>query len=201
MEPLRVITSWAVPIRVANIDTDVITPMRRITGGNEHPMHHYAFEAMRYVGGDGDVGEPDPSFPLNDPELAGAQIMLTGPGFGIGSSRETAPMALAALGFRVLIGPSFGDIFFNNCFQQAILPIVVPDEIVERLRGVIGVDLEGQTITSGAETISFDVNPLRKLCLLDGTDLLGLTLSHVDAITEWQAADRERRPWVWETVT
>jgi len=201
MEPLRVVRSVAVPILVPNVDTDVITPMRRITGGAAQPMHHYAFEAMRYLGGDGDTGAPDPSFPLNDPALTGAQIMLTGPNFGCGSSRETAPMAIAALGFRVLIGTSFGDIFFNNCFQQGILPIVVDDDVVHALRGELTVDLDAQTITSkDGALVAFDVNPLRKACLLEGTDLVGLSLGYADIIAEWQARDRSARAWAWDPV-
>jgi 3-isopropylmalate/(R)-2-methylmalate dehydratase small subunit len=204
MEPLRTVRSRVVPLLTPNIDTDVITPMRRITGGSPHPMHHYAFEAMRYLGGDGDTGEPDPAFPLNDPTLADAQIMVTGPNFGCGSSRETAPMAIAALGFRVLIGPSFGDIFFNNCFQQGILPIVVDAGVTDRVAsaGELTVDLDKQTIqTRDGDVIAFDVNPLRKACLLEGSDLVGLSLGQLAAIDAWQAADRVTRPWVWEPVT
>jgi 3-isopropylmalate/(R)-2-methylmalate dehydratase small subunit len=201
MDPLVRVQSVAVPLLLANIDTDVITPMRRLTGGATHPLHHYAFEAMRYIGGDGDTGAPDPSFPLNDPAFAGAQIMVTGPNFGCGSSRETAPMAIAALGFRVLIGAGFGDIFFNNCFQQGLLPIVVPPDVVARLAGELTVDLDTQTITtSDGSVIDFDVNPLRKACLLEGTDLVGLTLGYADDVVSWQARDRVAHPWVWETV-
>jgi 3-isopropylmalate/(R)-2-methylmalate dehydratase small subunit len=204
MEPLRTVRSRVVAILAPNVDTDVITPMRRITGRSPHPMHHYAFEAMRYVGGDGDTGEPDPGFPLNDPESAGARIMVTGPNFGCGSSRETAPMAIAALGFRVLVGTSFGDIFFNNCFQQGILPIVVAEDVIPRLvgDGEIAVDLDAQRITTAnGDAIPFDVNALRKACLLEGTDLVGLSLSHLEAVDTWQARDRATRPWVWEPVT
>ena len=89
MEPLSTVRSRAVPLLVANVDTDVITPMRRITGRSQHPMHHYGFEAMCYIGGDGDTGAPNPSFPLNDPAFAGAEIMLTGPNFGCGSPSST----------------------------------------------------------------------------------------------------------------
>lgn len=199
MEPLRTVRSRAVPILAPNIDTDVITPMRRITGGSARPLHHYAFEPLRYIDGDGDAGEPDPAFPLNDPARRGSAIMLTGPNFGCGSSRETAPQAIAELGFRVLIGSSFGDIFYNNCFQQGILPVVVPPEVVDHLDGVITVDLESQTVTAGdGPPTRFEVNPLRKACLLEGTDLIGLTLGYHDQIAEWQRRDRTGRPWVWD---
>lgn len=204
MEPLVAVRSRAVPILLANVDTDVITPMRRITGGSAHPMHHYAFEALRYTGGDGDTGAPDPSFALNDSALAGAQIMLTGPNFGCGSSRETAPMAIAALGFRVLIGSTFGDIFFNNCFQQGILPIAVDIDDVDRLAAggdVLDVDLDAQAITDGSgRVLGFEVNALRKACLLEGIDLIGLTLGYRDAIDAFQARDRGARPWIWDLV-
>jgi 3-isopropylmalate/(R)-2-methylmalate dehydratase small subunit len=201
-EPLRTVRSLAVPILIENVDTDVITPMRRITGGSPHPLHHYAFEALRYLGGDGDTGPPDPAFPLNDPAFAGASIMLTGPNFGCGSSRETAPMAIAALGFRVLIGSSFGDIFFNNCFQQGVLPITLDESTVAGLGGELTVDLEAQTVTAAdGTTIGFEVNPLRKACLLEGTDLIGMSLGYAARISEWQDEDRPRRPWVWDTVS
>jgi 3-isopropylmalate dehydratase, small subunit len=204
MEALTAVQSWAMPLLLANIDTDVITPMRRITGGAIHPLAHYAFESLRYTGGDGDTGEPDPAFALNDPAFAGAEIMLTGPNFGCGSSRETAPMAIAALGFRVLIGSSFGDIFFNNCFQQGILPIVLPADEIERLaadRGTLAVDVDAQTITDvHGRMIDFDVNALRKACLLEGTDLVGLTLAYASDIDAFQARDRSARPWIWDLV-
>lgn len=201
-EPLHTVRSIALPILIENVDTDVITPMRRITGGSPHPLHHYAFEALRYLGGDGDTGRPDPAFPLNDPAFAGASIMLTGQNFGCGSSRETAPMAIAALGFRVLIGSSFGDIFFNNCFQQGVLPITLDESTVAGLGGELTVDLEAQTVTAAdGTTIGFEVNPLRKACLLEGTDLIGMSLGHANRIGEWQDEDRARRPWVWETVS
>ncbi len=201
MEPLRAVRSIAVPLLVANVDTDLITPMRRITGGTRHPLHHYAFEALRYLGGDGDTGRPDPDFPLNDARYAGASIMLTGPNFGCGSSRETAPMAIAALGFRVLIGSSFGDIFFNNCFQQGILPITMDPATVAGLGGELSVDLEAQTVTAADGTVTgFEVNPLRRACLLEGTDLIGMSLRQAERIREWQERDRAVRPWVWETV-
>jgi 3-isopropylmalate/(R)-2-methylmalate dehydratase small subunit len=157
---------------------------------------------MRYTDGDGDTGRPDPAFPLNDPALAGAQIMLTGSNFGCGSSRETAPMAIGALGFRVLIGSTFGDIFFNNCFQQGLLPIALAPPDVEALAsdgGELTVDLEAQTITDArGRTTGFEINALRKACLLEGTDLIGLTLGLGDDIDRWQARDRSSRPWIWE---
>jgi 3-isopropylmalate/(R)-2-methylmalate dehydratase small subunit len=203
-EPFRPVRSRAVPLLLPNIDTDVITPMRRITGvSGKRRLDYYAFESLRYLGGDGDLGEPDVGFPLNDPALAGAQIMLTGPNFGSGSSRETAPIAIAMLGFRVLIGPSFGDIFYANCFQQRLLPIVLPEDVVARLAahdGELLVDVEHQTITpagGAGELVPFEVNALRKTCLLEGLDLVGLALAHHDEIDRYQQQARHDRPWLY----
>ncbi|MCU1352778.1 MAG: 3-isopropylmalate dehydratase, small subunit [Acidimicrobiales bacterium] len=203
-EPFAPVRSRAVPLLLPNIDTDVITPMRRITGASGgRGLAYYAFESLRYQGGDGDLGEPDPGFPLNDPAFAGAQIMLTGTNFGSGSSRETAPVAIAMLGFRVLVGPSFGDIFYANCFQQGLLPIVLPADVVAGLAahdGELLVDLEHQTITpagGAAATVPFEVNALRKTCLLEGLDLVGLALAHRDDIDRYQQQARRDRPWLY----
>jgi 3-isopropylmalate/(R)-2-methylmalate dehydratase small subunit len=196
------VRSRAVPLLLPDIDTDVITPMRRMGLTTEgRGLDHYAFESLRYVGGDGDLGEPDPAFPLNDPALAGAQILITGPNFGTGSSRETAPMAIALLGFRVLVGPGFGDIFFANCFQQGLLPIVLPEDSVSQLaahHGDLAVDLDHQTITpSGGAPVPFEVNALRKTCLLEGLDLVGLALARRDQIDAYQQRARRERPWLF----
>lgn len=202
MTPFTVVTSPMVPILAPNIDTDQITPMRRMTGGQQHPLHHYAFEARRYIGGDGDTGEPDPTFALNDPRLTGAQIMLTGPNFGCGSSRETAPVAIADLGFRVLIGTSFADIFHANCYQQGLLPITVDTAVLERLvdldDAAVEVDLEQQTVTHAPSGFvhRFDIDELRKECLLEGQDLVALTLQRADRIADFEATHRRAHPWI-----
>lgn len=208
MEPLTIVESRAVPVMNANIDTDIITPMQRLTGNSDKPLAHYAFEPLRYVGGDGDTGEPDPDFALNQPQFAEARIMLCGENFGCGSSRESAPRAIADLGYRCLIGTSFGDIFFNNCFQQGILPIVLDAELIEALLAdaregkVFRVDLSGQTITvEGNDPLPFWVNGLRKKSLMEGLDDIGITLTMAAEIDEWQARDRERRPWVWPATS
>ena len=205
MEPLRHVRSVAVPMLLPNVDTDVMTPMRRLTGGAAHPLDHYAFEALRYLGGDGDTGEPDPAFPLNDPSFAGAQIMLTGPNFGCGSSRESAPMAIARLGFRVIVGSTFGDIFFSNCFQQGLLPIRLAPADVTALAAdpgaVIEVDVVAQTIVAGGVRVDFELNPLRKACLLEGTDLVGLSLTYADDISAFEARHRDAQPWVFDVAT
>jgi 3-isopropylmalate/(R)-2-methylmalate dehydratase small subunit len=201
-EPFQIVCSRAVPLLVPDIDTDVITPMRRMGGGlGGRGLDYYAFESLRYIGGDGDRGEPNPACPLNDPELALAQVLLAGANFGSGSSRETAPMAIAMLGFRVLIAPSFGDIFYANCFQQGLLPIVLPETTVAELacwQVELQVDLSGQTITPiGAESIPFEVNPLRKICLLEGVDFIGLAVARSDDINRYQLQARRETPWIF----
>ena len=203
MEKLNRLVSRAVPIMRPNIDTDIITPMNRLTAADAgRSIGYYAFEPLRYAGGDGDTGIPDPAFPLNDPLYAEARIMICGENFGCGSSRESAPVAIAELGFRCLIGTSFGDIFFNNCFQQGILPIVLAS--VEPLvaacaaGGEFDLDLEAQVLTTPAgAALPFDVNPLKKEALLRGVDDLGLILSHRDEIDAFEARDRHARPWIY----
>ena len=205
MGKLTRVAGPAVPILAANIDTDVITPMIRLTTRLERPLADYAFEALRYLDGNADSGEPDPSFPLNQERFHGAKIMLCGANFGCGSSRESAPAAIAGLGIRCLIGPSFGDIFFNNCFQQGILPVVLPSATVLVLArqaqsgGRFEVDLNDQTIVDArGATHAFQVTGLRKRSLMEGLDDIGLTLQLDDEIRRWQERDSAARPWIYE---
>lgn len=200
MDPLRSVTSRAVALLLPDVDTDVITPMKRLTGPNPHPLAHYAFEPLRYTGGDADTGAPDPSFPLNRPGAAGAEILLVGDNFGCGSSRESAPAALAALGFRCLIGPSFGSIFASNCFQIGLLPVVADRAVVEDLAAVDGpltVDLELQQIVwPPGLSVSFECDPYHRAALLDGLDGIEVTLRRRAAIDEFTDRDRLDRPWI-----
>jgi 3-isopropylmalate/(R)-2-methylmalate dehydratase small subunit len=203
MEPFVTVEGAAAPLLIPNVDTDVITPMNRLVGGNAHPLHHYAFEPYRYVGGDGDLGEPNPEFTLNRAEFANAPLLITGENFGCGSSRETAPAALGGLGIRCLIGSSFGEIFFNNCFQRGLLAITLPPETIASLAaqtsdGPFRVDLVEQRLRApdGTEH-AFEVNPLRRKCLLEGLDDLGLTLQRSEAIDRFQQRDRTARPWIY----
>ena len=166
MEKFEIVRSNAVPWLMPNVDTDIITPMKRILK-NYDRLQDFAFEPYRFVDGDGDKGELNPDFPLNKPEYAGAKIMITGENFGSGSSRETAPEAIAKLGIRCLIGTSFGGIFFKNCFQQGILPIVFPEEVVGELAALdpseeVVVDLHDQTVSFRGKTLPFDVEPIRR---------------------------------------
>lgn len=205
MEKLTHISSRAVPIMNANVDTDIITPMNRLTGRNAHPLSHYAFEPLRYIGGNGDEGAPNPDFPLNDPQFAGARIIICGENFGCGSSRESAPAALAELGIRCVIGSSFGDIFFNNCFQQGVLPVVLPLDLVGQLAqearqgGEFQVDLASRHITTpSGNTHDFEVNDLKRRSLMEGLDDISLTLERDADIAAFQARDRLARPWIYE---
>ena len=203
MQPLQRVESIAAPLLRAHVDTDVITPMRRIAVRNRRPLAHYAFEPLRYLDGDGDTGRPNPDFVLNDRAFSGARILLAGENFGCGSSRETAPAAIQALGFRVIIGSTFGDIFTNNCFQRGMLIVSLDREVVlafaaEAREGRFVVDLETRWITSPqGRTVSFDVNPLRREQLLSGLDDVGMTLRLSREIARFEAADRARRPWVY----
>jgi len=205
VETFTVLKSNAIPWRVPNIDTDIITPMKRMLN-NYDKLADFAFEPYRFIGGDGDKGQPDPQFPLNREEYKGSRIMVVGENFGSGSSRETAPEAIAKLGIRCLIGTSFGGIFFKNCFQQGILPIVLSEEKAAKLAGLnaqelLEVDLPDQMIRCpDGEEIPFHVEPLRKEALVKGLDDVGMTLTRIEEIEAFEVRDRETRPWVYNAV-
>jgi len=204
VERFERLESPATPLGVRDVDTDVILPMRRLVAlKSGADLARYAFEPLRYgpAGGDGPL---DPTCPLNRPEYAEARILLAGANFGCGSSREPAVWALKALGYRCVIAPSFGDIFYKNCFQNALLPIVLPAETVEALGEAarapgarFAVDLEALTITPpDGRAISFAIHPARREQLLEGLDEIALTLKRAERIAAFEAEDRERRPWV-----
>jgi len=169
------------------------------------------FDEWRYL----DHGEPgmdnsgralNPDFVLNLPQYEGAQVMLARENFGCGSSREHAPWALQDYGFRVIIAPSFADIFFNNCFKNGVLPIVQNAEVVDRLFNAVTagegyqltVDLQSQTITTpDGETIPFEVDAFRKHCLLEGLDDIALTMEHVEAIKAYEVKRKQQAPWLF----
>ena len=198
MEPWTNITGVAAPLLVQSIDTDVISPMNRLLQGGD-ALLKYAFEPLRYR----QDGSPNPDFVLNQPEYQGAQILLAGANFACGSSRETAVWAIAGLGFRCVIAPSFGDIFFKNCFQNGVLPIVLPTEQVAALAseakaGAFHVDLQRCKITSpSGREIEFVVHPLRRAALLAGLDEIAMTLEREGEIAAFEARDREVRPWIY----
>jgi 3-isopropylmalate/(R)-2-methylmalate dehydratase small subunit len=195
MRPFKTITGAAVPLLQANVDTDLIVRIERLTGNAD--LRHYAFEALRYL----PDGAANPDCVFNQPRFASAPILLAGRNFGCGSSREGAVTALMAMGIRCVIAPSFGDIFFANCFRNGVLPIVLGEGLVERLAdsSQLTVDLEQQSISASGEVFHFSVDALQREGLLEGLDEIGLTLKGTDEIAAWQSTDRAQRPWVWQT--
>jgi len=204
MERFETLRSPATPLLLRDVDTDVIIPMRRIVmlrSGED--LARFAFEPLRYGPGGAD-GPLDPSCALDRPEYAESRILIAGANFGCGSSREPAVWAVKALGYRCVIAESFGDIFYKNCFQNAVLPIVLPAETVEALGAaasepgaVFTVDLEAAALsTPDGRRIAFEVNPARREQLLEGLDEIALTLRRADRIAAFEEKDRARRPWV-----
>jgi 3-isopropylmalate/(R)-2-methylmalate dehydratase small subunit len=202
-KPFTELHAIAAPIMRSNIDTDVIIRIERLVGNSVRgTLGKWAFGSLRYL----PDGSENPEFILNREPYRQAEILVTGPNFGCGSSREGAVWSLQESGIRVLIGSSFGDIFFSNCFQNGILPIVVDKGIVEGLAaeieatqgaGRIAVDLREQTITSpSGNQHRFEIDPRRRDGLLEGLDEVALTLSRDDEIRAFQATDRARRPWI-----
>jgi 3-isopropylmalate/(R)-2-methylmalate dehydratase small subunit len=211
MQPFRVHTGVVAPLDRANVDTDAIIPKQFLKSIQRAGFGVNLFDAWRYLdhgepGGDPRSRQPNPEFVLNEPRYRGASILLARRNFGCGSSREHAPWALADYGFRALIAPSFADIFFNNCFKNGLLPIVLPDAAVDRLFADVAVfpgytltiDLERQTVESpnGTATFGFDVDPFRKRCLVNGWDDIGLTLQHADEIRAFEERHLREKPWL-----
>lgn len=193
MEAFTTLTGIAAPLDRVNVDTDQIIPKQFLKRIERTGFGEFLFFDWRY----NDNGKSvNPDFELNQPQYQGAAILITGKNFGCGSSREHAPWALNQYGFRAIIAPSYADIFFNNCFQNGMLPIMLPDEQVETLMRraqvtpgyQVTVDLERQTISDTQDfTAHFDVNPFRRDCLLNGLDDIGLTLQHEADITAYEA--------------
>jgi 3-isopropylmalate/(R)-2-methylmalate dehydratase small subunit len=197
------LSSIAAPIMRSNIDTDVVIRIERLVGNSVRgTLGKWAFGSLRYL----PDGSENPDFVLNREPYRQAEILITGPNFGCGSSREGAVWSLQELGIRAIIGSGFGDIFFANCFQNGILPIVVDKEVVDGLAaevehtqgaGRVCVDLEEQTITSpSGKRHGFEIDPRRRAGLLGGLDEVALTLQRDDEICAFQAADRIERPWI-----
>ena len=201
MEKFSKLTSPAAPLPLVNVDTDMIIPKQFLKTIKRTGLSSGLFYEMRFD----EAGNPKEGFVLDQPAYKGAGILVAGENFGCGSSREHAPWALLDAGIRCVIAPSFADIFYNNCFKNGILPVVLPQEQVDLLmedaeRGanaVITVDLEGQTITGpdGGE-ISFEVDAFRKHCLLNGLDDIGLTMEKVAKIDDFEANARQSQPWL-----
>jgi 3-isopropylmalate/(R)-2-methylmalate dehydratase small subunit len=200
MQPFTSVTGIAAPLLRANIDTDMIIPIQRLIGTGRDELGAYAFERFRGT----------PGWPLDREAFQGAPILLAGENFGCGSSREGAVWALKGIGVRCVIAPSFGDIFFNNCFQNGVLPVRLEEAAVRRIAAEmeaspgnarVTVDLERQVVVSpSGETVPFEVDARKKSALLKGLDEVALTLRRAEEIAAWQARDRAARPWAWESV-
>ncbi len=211
MQKFTLLDGLVVPLDRANVDTDAIIPKQFLKSIKRSGFGPNAFDEWRYL----DHGEPgmdnskrkiNPDFVLNQPRYQGAQILLTRENFGCGSSREHAPWALEDYGFRVIIAPSYADIFFNNCFKNGLLPIRLDAAIVDTLfkaeAKVTGfhlrVDLEQQTITTPDGAVyPFEVEAFRKHCLLNGLDDIGLTMQHVDEIKAYEQRRKVDAPWLF----
>ncbi|MEZ5777480.1 MAG: 3-isopropylmalate dehydratase small subunit [Paracoccaceae bacterium] len=201
MDKFTTLTGIAAPMPLVNIDTDMIIPKQFLKTIKRSGLGVNLFDEMRYD----QEGNEIKDFVLNQPAYRNAEILVAGDNFGCGSSREHAPWALLDFGIRCVISTSFADIFFNNCFKNGILPIVLPPETVDILmedarkgeNARITVDLEAQTVTtSEGESFSFEVDSFRKHCLLNGLDDIGLTLEKKGAIDTFEKAAAQSRPWV-----
>jgi len=192
------------PLDRANIDTDAIIPKQFLKSIKRSGFGPNLFDEWRYldhgeVGMDNSKRPINPDFVLNNPVFKGAKILLTRRNFGCGSSREHAPWALEDFGFRAIIAPSFADIFYNNCFKNGILPIVLSHDIVDSLfsySGEIVIDLQDQTVTTEIQVFNFDVDPERKRRLLHGLDDIGLTLQYENQIRSFENNHFNKFPWL-----
>ena len=200
MDKFETFSGIAAPMPLVNIDTDMIIPKQFLKTIKRSGLGVHAFDEMRYD----DDGNEIPDFVLNQSAYREASILIAGDNFGCGSSREHAPWALSDFGIKVVVSTSFADIFFNNCFKNGMLPIVLPQEQVDLLmkdaeKGAnarVEVNLEDQTITSSdGDMIKFDIDPFRKHCLLNGLDDIGLTLEKAASIDSFEAKACAARPW------
>jgi len=214
MEPFRIHAGLVAPMDRENVDTDAIIPKQFLKSIKKSGFGPNLFDEWRYLdhgepGQDPASRRPNPEFVLNQPRYRGASILIARKNFGCGSSREHAPWALQQFGFQALIAPSYGDIFFNNCFKNGMLPIRLAEHQVAKLfddvAAFVGyrltIDLERQVVVTpdGAE-LAFEVEPFRKFCLLGGYDDIALTLRHADAIRDFEAERLLKQPWLAATV-
>ena len=211
MQKFTLLKGLVAPMDRENVDTDAIIPKQFLKSIKKTGFGVNLFDEWRYL----DHGEPgmdnstrpvNPDFVLNFPRYQGAQVLLARENFGCGSSREHAPWALEDQGLRVVIAPSFADIFFSNCYKNGLLPIVQPAEVVDQLfkecvasEGYrLTVDLAAQTVTTpSGQSFAFDITPHRKHCMLNGLDEIGLTLAHADKIRAFEDARKQSLPWFY----
>jgi 3-isopropylmalate/(R)-2-methylmalate dehydratase small subunit len=210
MQKFTVHQGLVAPMDRENVDTDAIIPKQFLKSIARSGFGPNLFDEWRYLdpgepGQDPASRRPNPDFVLNQPRYQGASVLLARKNFGCGSSREHAPWAIEQYGFRALIAPSYADIFFNNCFKNGLLPIVLPESVVARLFDEVAafvgyrltVDLPRQVIVKpDGEEIPFDVQPFRKHCLVEGLDDIGLTLRHADKIRAFEAQRLAAKPWL-----
>lgn len=206
-------TGIAVAMNRANVDTDAIIPKQFLKSIKRTGFGEYLFDGWRYL----DEGQPgmdcsqrplNPEFELNQPAFQGGTILLAGPNFGCGSSREHAPWALQQYGFKAIVSSSYADIFFNNCFKNGLLPIVLKEEEMQQLFGAVAaqpgikatVNLEQQTVSLGSLSFGFQVDPFRRHCLMNGLDDIGLTLEHSELIKTYEAKRLAEQPWLANTI-
>jgi 3-isopropylmalate/(R)-2-methylmalate dehydratase small subunit len=209
MEPFNTLTSVVAPMDRANVDTDALLPKQYMKTVRRTGLGTHLFDTWRWL----DRGEPgpgprqaDPDFVLNCSAFAGARILLVRDNFGCGSSREHAVWALHDHGIRALVGPSFADIFFGNCFKNGVLPVVLPAATVDRLFALVGdrpgirltIDLASQTLTpEGEPALRFEIEPARRERLLDGIDDIALTLRHAGQVRAYESRRRVDEPWLF----
>ena len=211
MKALKTVKGIVTPMDRANVDTDAIIPKQFLKSIRRSGFGPNLFDEWRYL----DLGEPDSDnskrplnedFVLNQSRYKGSNILLARDNFGCGSSREHAPWALEDYGFRVIIAPSFADIFFNNCFKNGLLPIILPEETVDQLFNAVestegyqlAIDLPEQMIVKpDGEKITFEIDTFRKHCLLNGLDDIGLTLEHIDDIKNYEIRRKAEAPWLF----
>ena len=215
MQKFTLLKGLVAPMDRANVDTDAIIPKQFLKSIRKTGFGPNLFDEWRYLDQPGQPGvpesqrKPNPDFVLNQPRYKGASILLARKNFGCGSSREHAPWAIDQYGFRCVIAPSFADIFFNNCFKNGLLPIVLPEATVAQLFDEVAafpgyeltVDLERQVVVRPqGEEIPFEVQAFRKYCLLNGLDDIGLTLRHADKIKAYEAERLATKPWLAHTA-
>ncbi len=214
MDAFRVHRGLVAPLARDNVDTDAIIPKQFLKSIARTGFGENLFDAWRYLdpgepGMDANSRRPNPDFVLNRPRYRGASVLIAGKNFGCGSSREHAPWALSQFGFRALIAPSFADIFYNNCFKNGLLPIVLSEGEVARLLHdaeiasgyALTVDLERQVVIDPQDRASaFEVEPFRKHCLLNGFDDIALTLRHADEIRAFETKRLAAQPWLANSI-
>ena len=210
MQKFTTHTGIVAPIDRANVDTDAIMPKQFLksihkTGFGPHLFDEWRYKDPGYYGKPESERQVNPDFVLNQSRYQGASVLLARKNFGCGSSREHAPWAIGQYGFRVILAPSYADIFFNNCFKSGLLPLVLSESQIDQLFNEVSafpgykltIDLERQRIVKGqGEEIAFEVNAFRKYCLLNGLDDIGLTLRHKDKIAAFEAQRLAAKPWL-----